>query len=88
MNLMLSRFIKYCEQKNIKLLAGDIAYIKSILMLLPSYLHRGVLKGYIETWLESTGECDNEAQKMNFARRNANLWLGDEAERLLRKLDG
>jgi hypothetical protein len=84
---MLFNFLKYCEQKDIKLLSGDIAYIKSILLILPSYLHRSVLRGYIDIWVESIGQCNNEAKKMNFGRRNANLWLGDEAERLLRKLD-
>lgn len=70
-----AKFFRHCETNGITLMHEDRKFIVDRLCQIPIELHRDALRGYISSWYVGEGEAENDAQRQNMGRRNANLYL-------------
>lgn len=72
----LGSFKRYCEEKKIAVLKGDLKFIEDNLDRFHPGEFKGILRRYLDEWLLGVAEAGEDSLKaQSLGRRKANLWL-------------
>jgi hypothetical protein len=69
------KFSDYAKAEGLELLREDIAFIRKRLLKMPSGLHRGILRHYVECWKDGMLKCRDALKTQNVGRQRANEYI-------------
>ena len=75
MHWLRTTFRNYCLKYGVVLSDNDFVFIEKILRHLPENVHKSIMRGYLEEWLEWMPDDEKVSSARNLARLKANKWL-------------